>query len=402
MIWFEKWRDLPRRGLKFVFDNSLFLVVGTVVALAWANLWPQSYHGLTEWSLLNTTWIGSPQDGGLYQIDLHFIVNDMLMALFFAIAGKEVWDAMQPGQPLHKPQHAAVPMIAALGGMTMPAVIYLAGAALLGRFGELHRGWAIPTATDVAFSYMIGLLIFGRGHPALSFLLLLAIADDAGGLIILAVAYPQQSLHLAWLGLVAAALVVGLAFQQLRVRNFWWYLLIPGIMSWLGFQRSGLHPALGLLPIIPFLPLWPFQNGRGHLEEAIHEFERWWRKPVELILGTFGLVNAGVTLGASNEVSLLVLTGLVVGKPLGIWGAMQGLVRFTKFTLPEGLTLRDIAALGCAAGVGLTVSLFITTVAFKAGAVQDAAKMGALLSFLAAIVAIVAAKLLGVKRRSGR
>jgi len=150
-------------------DNSGLLVAGTIAALIWANIDPASYERFAH--------------------ALHFVINDIAMVFFFALATKEVVEATVPGGALHSPRHAVVPMVAAVGGMAGPAGIYIA-LTFAADVPELLRGWAIPCATDIAFSYLVARFVLGRSHPAIPFLLLLAIADDALGLIILAAFYP--------------------------------------------------------------------------------------------------------------------------------------------------------------------------------------------------------------------
>jgi NhaA family Na+:H+ antiporter len=287
--------------------------------------------------------------------------------------------------------------------------VYLLGAWILGRYvdpshwTDLNRGWAVPCATDIAFSYLAARLIFGQGHPAIAFLLLLAIADDAAGLAILAVFYPSKDIAWSWFLLTAAAVALGFAFRKLRLQSFWWYLLIPGSMSWFSFYSAGIHPALGLVPIIPCFPhahtdLGIFAREELGRHDTLNEFEHWWKNPVELILGLFGLANAGVVFNSMGAGTWLVLAGLLAGKPLGItlftWFAEKGL----KLEIPAGMGYRHIVTLGAVAGIGFTVALFVSTAAFPTpGPVQDSVKMGALLSFGAAGFAFGMARLLGVR-----
>jgi len=417
-----------RGTIRFLLENSLFLVFGAMAGLLWANLDHDSYKELIHHNLLTNPWFGeehhveaepgaapaeeSAEPGAAESeeapsherhLTIHFLVNDILMALFFAIAGKEVWEATLPGGPLNNPKKAATPLIATLGGMAGPALLYLVGCAMTGRLGELGNGWAIPCATDIAFSYMVARLVFGARHPAIPFLLLLAIADDALGLIILAVAYPQGELKLLWMLLPVLAILLGFVFRRLRVHSFWPYLLIGGTISWVGFALAGIHPALGLLPIIPTMPHAHVDTGLFDWEaldrhDTLNEFEHWWKNPVELILGLFGLLNAGVVMSAVGEPTYLVLVGLLLGKPLGIFCCGMLAAKGLKFGLPEGMTTKDLVTLGFAAGIGFTVALFVATVAFPAGAIQDAAKMGALGSFGAAILTVIVGKLMGTKR----
>ena len=393
-----------RKVIEFLFENSVFLVIGAAVGLVWANLDEASYHDLVHAGLLEGSPFGELEHGNRV-LTLHYLVNHVMMAFFFAIAAKEVWEAMLPGGPLRSPRKAAVPLLATLGGMLGPALVYLLGAVLLGELSQYGSGWAIPCATDIAFSYMVARLVFGDGHPAIPFLLLLAIADDALGLIILAVFYPQEEVRVVWMLLPAAAVVLGLLLRRFGLMSFWWYLLLPGSISWVGFAMAGLHPALGLLPVIPTMPhahtdLGFFMASELKLRDTLNEFEHWWHRPVELILGLFGLLNAGVVLAAFGAPTLLVLAGLLVGKPAGIclcgWlGTRLG------FSLPEGMNNRDLFVVACAAAIGFTVALFVSVVAFPPGEIQDAAKMGALLSLIAGVLTVVAARLLGVRKIPG-
>jgi NhaA family Na+:H+ antiporter len=164
-----------KKALRLAFENSLFLIAGTLIALLWANLHYSTYEPVSH--------------------ALHFLVNDILMALFFALAAKEVWEAMLPEGVLSSPKKAAMPLMATAGGIFVPAVLYILGALMFDPV--LVRGWAIPCATDIAFSYLVARTLFGTHHPAIPFLLLLAIADDGIGLFILAVFYPQGEVRLA-------------------------------------------------------------------------------------------------------------------------------------------------------------------------------------------------------------
>src|SRR5688572_16449146 len=191
----------PRNNLwTFIIDNSLLLVAGTVGALLWANLDRTSYESFVH--------------------VLHFPVNDIGMAFFFALAMKEIVEATLPGGALASPREAAVPLLAAVGGMSGPAALYAVQVGIVGR-PELMPGWAIPCATDIAFSYMAARLIFHKDHPAIPFLLLLAIADDALGLILIALFYPTGQLSIVSLvAFMLSAIGVALFLKRRRVNNF--------------------------------------------------------------------------------------------------------------------------------------------------------------------------------------
>jgi NhaA family Na+:H+ antiporter len=414
------------RAWKVLSQNSGLLILGALIGLAWANIAPSSYHAFVEFPLFEGGPIGHlhvDAEGHAHRVlTLHYLINDVLMALFFAIAGKEVWEAVALQDGSLRGRKAATPLIATAGGMIGPAAVYLGGAAMLGSFAALANGWAIPTATDIAFSYLVGRLVFGPGHPAVAFLLLLAIADDAGGLVILAVFYPQGELAPAWLLLsVGAAVGVWLLFVRLprrldrgkedrpnstfvRARLGPWPYVVAGCLSWYGFQQAGIHPALGLLPVIPAIPhadldFGVFADRDVAATDLLNRMEHLLRPPVEVVLLFFGLANAGVEFSAIGEATWLVLAGLIVGKPVGIGLFGWFAARVMGLGLPDGMQTRDLFVLGCVAAIGFTVALFVAGVAFPPGPVQDAAKMGALFSFGAAAIAILAGRLARVERR---
>jgi NhaA family Na+:H+ antiporter len=364
----------------FVIDNSLLLVCGTVLALVWANVAPGSYEHVTH--------------------ALHFAVNDIGMVFFFALATKEILEATLPGGALSSPREAGVPLLAALGGMVGPAALFALQVSAFSK-PELADGWAIPCATDIAFSYMAARLIFPREHPAIPFLLLLAIADDALGLILLAVFYPSAPLDLASLGiLLACAVVAAWTLRRCRVQSFWPYVLVGGGLSWAALYFGGLHPALALVPVLPFMPhaakdLGPFAEAEDGLPDTLNRFEHWWKVPTQVILFFFGLVNAGVALSSVGTGTWIVWSSLLLGKPLGIV-LLTFLAVQIGLRAPGGLRYRDVCVLGLAAGIGFTVALFFATAAFAPGEVLEEAKMGALLSFAAGPIALAAGRAMGL------
>jgi NhaA family Na+:H+ antiporter len=372
------------RAARVIFDNSLLLLAGTVAAVVWANVDWVSYDSVAH--------------------PLHFWVNDVGMVLFFALATKEVFEATLPGGPLASPRRALSPLAAAVGGMTAPALIYLALALTRGP-ADLARGWAIPCATDIAFSAMVARLVFPAAHPAIPFLLL-AIADDALGLAILAVFYPSGSLSpLALVGLMTAAVLVAIWLRRQRVGNFWAYVLGPGALSWAALYFGGFHPALALVPIVPFMPhstadLGLFDPREQSRADTLNRFEHWWAIPVQFVLLFFGFANAGVPFEQIGPGTYYVLAGLLLGKPLGIL-LFSYAARFAGASLPPGLRVVDVLVVGVVASIGFTVALFFATAAFPGGSALAETKMGALLSFVAAPVAIVIARMIGVSHRLG-
>ncbi|MDO6588645.1 sodium:proton antiporter [Loktanella sp. D2R18] len=425
------------RVWNFLTNYSLLLIIGAGIALVWANIDPTSYHHFVDLELIHDSWVGHAHYDANGQVEyrsltLHYLVNDVLMAFFFAIAAKEVWEAVILKNGSLRGKKAATPLFATLGGMIGPIAVYLGLALFLGSetYDAVANGWAIPTATDIAFSYLVGRLVFGAGHPAVRFLLLLAIADDAAGLIILAIFYPSGELAPEWLLLsLFAAIAVFYFFNRLPrqldrgkemrpnstwVRNklsFWPY-LVAAAASWYGFQEAGIHPALGLLPIVPTIPhadraFGIFAEAEQYLTDLLNHIEHLLKHPVEVVLFFFGLLNAGVEFSSIGSPTWLVLAGLLIGKPVGIllfgWFAARPL----GLGLPEGMRIIDLVVIGCVAAIGFTVSLFIAAVAFDSAVmlgdvpVQDAAKMGALFSFFAAVVSLAAGKLAKVQKQHG-
>jgi len=342
------------------------------------------------------------------------------------VAAKEVWEAVILKNGSLRGRKAATPLIATAGGMAGPVAVYLGLAWFLGSdvFDAVHRGWAIPTATDIAFSYLVGRIVFGAGHPAVRFLLLLAIADDAGGLLILAIFYPSGELAPEWLLLsLGAAAFVFLFFNHIprlrdrgnqdRPNSTWarkvlgpWPFVIAGIVSWYGFAQSGLHPALGLLPIVPTIPhadraFGLFSEAEKYLTDLLNVMEHAVKNPVEIVLFLFGLANAGVEFTAIGAPTWLVFAGLLVGKPLGIFILGWIAARPLGLGLPAGMRVADLVVVGSVAAIGFTVALFVASVAFDPGPVQDAAKMGALFSFAAAAVSIVVGRAFRVEKQNG-
>ena len=375
---------MKHRYVAFVLDNSLLLLAGTVAAVVWANVDGRSYDAVAH--------------------PLHFWVNDVAMVFFFALAAKEVFEATLPGGPLASPRRALSPLVAAVGGMAAPALIYLALTSTIGP-ADLSRGWAIPCATDIAFSAMVARLVFPAAHPAIPFLLLLAIADDALGLVILALFYPSGTLSPAALGiLMSAALLAALWLRRRGTRSFWPYVLGPGALSWSALYLGGFHPALALVPIVPFMPhsesdLGLFDPREEHRRDTLSRFEHWWSTPVQVVLLLFGFANAGVPFEQIGPGTYYVLAGLLLGKPIGILVSTAA-VRLVGVPLPPGLLIGDLVVIGITASIGFTVALFFATAAFPEGSMLAETKMGALFSFAAAPIAIAAGRLVRTSRNA--
>ncbi len=371
-------------------EFSIPLIVGVVIAILWTNLDSDSYHHFIHARLLGP-------------LNVHFLTNDIFMVFFFGIAAAEITHSCFPGGNLHPLGKAVNPLLATFGGVVGPVVVYLT---LNGFFGSpaLVNGWGIPTATDIAISWLVARLVFGNSHPAIAYLLLLAIADDAIGLAIIAIFYPDPSLPMepAWLLLAGAGMLVAWILRRNGIRNYWPYLIAGGGLNWAGLYGANLHPALALVTIVPFLPHPPMEN-KGLFEEdpkdvsTLATFEHEWKVIVDFGLFMFGLVNAGVSLSSVGTGTWLVLGALLFGKCIGIFTcAFFG--QKLGFFLPSGMNRRDLFVVGLIAGIGFTVSLFIADQAFVDTVLQEEAKMGALLSIGLSVIAIIAGKMMGIKR----
>ena len=370
-------------------EFSIPLLGGVLVALGWANFDLASYEHFLH----------APFLGGM---TFHFVTNDLFMVFFFAIAAGEITQSCLPGGDLHPLKKAINPLFATLGGVVGPVAVYLLLNRVIGA-PELQRGWGIPTATDIALAWLAARLIFGDRHPAISYLLLLAIADDGIGLAIIAIFYPDPAYPLAplWIGLVVLGMGSAYGLRRWQVKSYWPYLLLGGGLVWTGLFRAHLHPALALVFIVPFFPhagketLHVFEEDLKD-RSTLGDFEHHWKVIVDFGLFMFGLANAGVVFSSVGTPTILVLASLLIGKTGGIF--LLGLLAHKLgFPLPRGIRKRHLLVAGLIAGIGMTVALFVAGVAFTDPVILGAAKMGALLSSIAAFLAFILARSLGIR-----
>jgi Na+:H+ antiporter, NhaA family len=375
------------RASSFLSDALYALPVGCVAAMAWANISPNSYYPFAR--------------------ALAFVVNDIGIAFFLGLVLKEVVEATLPGGTLHPWRRAALPLAAAVGGAVVPVAVFLL---FLHKVGDimLTPAWVTTCAVDIAAIYVAGRLIFGR-HAGLAFLLVLALGIDVIGLTVLAVWSPIDDVHLGLglgLGLGLMPLAIGAAFALRRagVKNFWWYLLGPGVLSWWALYLSGLHPALALMPIVPFMPHASrdkglFADAVPQMHDTLTNFERWWQRPVQGILLMFGLVNAGIPLHGFEEGTWAVPVAVLIGRPIGVLAA-AGLAVAAGLHLPQHLRWSDVAVIGCITSIGLVMALFFAAAAMPIGPLLEELKTGGLLTTMGALVALGGARLLHVGRFS--
>lgn len=367
-----------------VFSGSL-MVGAALIALVWANSpWRGAYEAVSALRVgphalhLDLTLAGWAADG--------------LLAIFFLVVGLELKQELVVGS-LRDLREAALPMLAAVFGMAGPAVVYTLIQAATG--SGAWNGWAVPTATDIAFALAV-LSLFGRGLPpaARTFLLTLAVVDDLLAIIVIAAFYSQG---LAWLPLVGALVCVGV-FGLLVQRSItrWWLLVPIGVVAWGLMHASGVHATIAgvLLGLtVPARPTRREPTGMtARLTHRIHPLS------AGIVLPLFALMAAGVDVVdggglasvLTDPVAVGVYVALPVGKILGIWGSVVLLTRFTRLRLGHGVDNADILAVSAVTGIGFTVSLLIASLAFDDAAAASHARAAVLVgTFLSAALGAV-------------
>lgn len=397
-------------------EFSIPLLVGVVAALFAANFAHGWYEHAVHWKPFGDLAVFG------HELTLHFLVNDIFMVLFFGIAAKEITESCLPGGSLNPPRKAINPLMATVGGIVGPILVFILGLIACFEvgiydpakvdFNALARGWGVPTATDIALAWLVARMVFGKGHPAVAFLLLLAVADDAVGLGIIAIFYgdPSTPAAHAYLGLVLLGMGVTYGLRRMGVQQWPVYILTAGPISWCGLMLAHLHPALALAVVVPFLPAPSRDTGlyvdedevdqmgeqaaaESHTEHSpLHLFEHQRKSTVDFGLFFFAFCNAGVVLASIGPMTWLILGALVIGKTAGVT-FMGLLARRLGFPLPAGMGVGDLVMAGFIAALGLTVALFVATAAFNDPALQGQAKMGALFSGFVGLAAIVVARI---------
>ena len=353
-------------------NAGLLLIAAAAIALIIANSpWGEAWHHLLEMPL----GLALPQVGMLTP---HLFVADALMAIFFLLVGLEVKREWYEGR-LDTPQKRRLPIIAAVAGMAVPALVYWL---VSGGDPALLRGWAIPAATDIAFAIGVLALLGPRAPAALKLLLVtIAVVDDIGAVIIIALAY-TASLNVLALGAAVAILGVMAALGQMGVRRLWPFLLLLPFL-WFAVLASGVHATIaGVLGALAIpLARGEAQSPLKRLEHAIHPWVMFGVVPL------FGLVSAGVKLGSLGlllaPLPLAIALGLFVGKQVGIFLSIRAAVGLGLAPRPAGVTWRQLYGAAVLCGIGFTMSLFIGALAFADPALVDAAKIGTLAGSLA-------------------
>jgi len=384
------------RALRGETIGGVLLLIAAVVAIIWANSpWGDAYFELGAITI-------GPEALGL-NLTLATWAADGLLAVFFFVAGLELKHELTHGT-LSKPSQAAVPIAAALGGMVVPAVIFVAIVATSGEPGGL-RGWAVPMATDIAFALAV-LAVVGRRLPVAlrAFLLTLAVVDDLGAITIIAIFY-SKGFSLAYFALAVALLAVYWLLQRRRVRSPFIYIPLA-LVIWWATHESGVHATVAG---VAMALLTRSSTDPGETESPVDRLQR---IVLPLSAGVcvplFAFFAAGVDLRStgladalSNPIAIGIIAGLVLGKPIGVVVTAWLMARFTRARLNPAIGWRDVIAVGMLAGIGFTVALLITELAFTANSGQlDSAKVAV---FTASVVsALIAAVMLLSRNRHYR
>jgi NhaA family Na+:H+ antiporter len=362
----------------FLSDRFLWLPIGALAAVVWANLDPERYFTFAH--------------------RLAFPVNEIGMALFLALIVHEAIDAIGPGGALRHWHHWALSLLAAAGGVAGAAFAFLGFVTLKGEL-VLVPAWPVAAAVDIAAGYYVLRLIYRRGNPVFPFLLLSGIAANAAGLIVLAIWPAFTPEHVTGALLVLAALCVAGTLRIAGLRRAWPFLVLAGGLSWWGFYLAGVHPALALVPIVPLLPssrhlLEPFTQGPT---TAATREETSWFTAVQVVLFFFGLVNGGAVLRGYDTGTSAVLLGALVGRPAGMMASVA-LGRLSGLRLPAAITWRDVVIVALATSSGFTFALFTAATLLPVGGVLTQIRAGALATAAGAAIAYGVARYLRVGR----
>ncbi|WP_054006150.1 Na+/H+ antiporter NhaA [Cypionkella psychrotolerans] len=406
----------------FVRHFALALCLGILAATLWLNLDAAGYYDFIEWRIADlhapafvldqlpawlTQW--SLQSPALTPASL---TSHGLMALFMFFVGKELWEALILERGALSGPQSLVPLGGVIGAAIGAALIWILSGALIETAAEssLAIGWQVPLGSDVVLGYVLGRRVFGPNHPALHVLLLVTIACDFLGLLMLGLSYPSGGLfRLGWLALplLASFGVWALygrrprlnASEAARRRGLMlWPYILAGAISFIGVAAAGLPPALGLLPVIPAIPhadrsFGFFAEAENFLHDPLNRLAHLLVRPLALVLFLFGLTRGGIDLSAFAPTTFTTLAAFWIGKPLGFLLGCWLAARITHRTLPAGIALRELLLIAMLLGLGFTVPVLALDTALPGGGMAEAARLGLALSLLAGAAALLLARL---------
>ncbi len=357
---------------------GIILLCATAISLTIANipfssewyrgLWHISFDGTSQHHI-HLSWLILPNN-------IMIIINDGLMALFFFLAGMEIKRELLSGE-LSSLKQSLLPVMAAIGGMVIPAILYTQ----FNKGTDFMGGWAVPMATDIAFTLGVASLLGKRVPISLKiFITALAIIDDLGAIVVIALFY-GSALKLTYLLVVLLAFILSILLQHYKIR-FGWYNWLLSVILWYGMFNSGIHATVAGVLFAFTIPV----NQLSHFELKLH-------KPVYfIIMPLFALANTAI-LFPTNSIQHLnssfswgIVVGLLVGKPLGICGACYLMIKNKWSSLPTATSWHQLIGAGILAGIGFTMSIFISTLAFEDTNTQDMAKIAVLIASLLAMI----------------
>lgn len=406
----------------FMRHFALALCLGILAATLWLNLDAASYYDFIEGRIADLhapAFVTNLLPAWLTQWPLQSpaltpasLTSHGLMALFMFFVGKELWEALILERGALSGPQSLVPLGGVIGATLGAALVWILTNALIETAAEssLGIGWQVPLGSDVVLGYVLGRRVFGPNHPALHVLLLVTIACDFLGLLVLGLSYPSGGFfRLGWLALPLLASFGVWALYGRRQRlnaseaarrrglMLWPYILAAAV-SFIGVAAAGLPPALGLLPVIPAIPhadrsFGFFAEAENFLHDPLNRLAHLLVRPLALVLFLFGLTRGGIDLSAAAPTTLTTLAALWIGKPLGFLLGCWLAARITRSTLPQGIALRELLLIAMLLGIGFTVPVLALDTALPGGGMAEAARLGLALSLLAAAAALLLARL---------
>jgi Na+:H+ antiporter, NhaA family len=382
----------------FLTRSAVALVAGMAVATVFVAVAPGTYFDTMEWRLADLP--GAGARGALTPVR---IVTDLLMAGFFFLMGKELWEALTIERSGLAGRQGLAPAIAALGGMAGAALVWMLLTALIETAEEAAGapGWTVPLGSDVVLAYAFGRRLFGAGHPALQVLLFVTIIGDLAALLLAGIAMPGAAglgpgwIALAlllpccgWLLLTRPALAPA-ASERTHARAHaplpW---VVLGLATWGAVAASGLPPAMGLLPLLPAMPAASrsfglFAQAEGFLTDPANRIALVLRPAMVVILFLFGLTHGALDVAAPAPTTWVALGALWIGKPLGLAIGLVVALRLLRLPAPRGLDRRDLIAIAGLASIGFTAPALVMETALPGGAMQEAARLGLAFSLIA-------------------
>lgn len=381
------WRGWDVSTLEWARTNSLFVFFALGAALMVANnmfaAWGVDYHAYESFLNINrwTNPLFGERHDGVYHLTFHFLVNEMLFTGFMGFAINETVENVAPGGELSNPWTLAAVALMTVGGILGPIGVNSFWVYVMGQT-QLASSWAVGTATDIALAYVALKMALGIAHRALKIGISIAVLDDLGAVLIIALAFSHGT-DLRWVPLLLVAFGISL-FLRFRVHKVRWF-LIPTLIAWYGLFRIGIEPALAMLFVAPAMN-----------KEHRVRFEHSMKWPTEIILGIFILANVGIPLASFSLDSLMIASDGLVGKFVGIM--LTGLLAMKLFKGAVPVTVKELAVVSWAMGMGMTMATFIANVS-SPPKLLAAIKMGILVdSLVAGVLANITARVYKLER----